>query len=60
MADDKKTEKQSPKNDLRKGARGSLTQPTPPLAGGGPIYGLDEPSIASPDNAIPAGQTTHE
>jgi hypothetical protein len=60
MADGKKTEKESPKNDLRKGVHGSLTQPMPPLAGGGSIYGLEDPPIASPDNATTPGQTTHE
>ena len=63
MAEDdkKKTEAESSKDkDLRKGTHGSLTQPTPPLAGGGSLYGIEDPPIASPDNATPPGQTTHE
>lgn len=61
MAEDKKkAEKEIPKEDLRKGVHGSLTEPTPPLAGGGPINVIDEPGIASPDNATTPGQTTHE
>lgn len=61
MAEDKKIDKEDEKKkDLRKGTHGSLTQPAPPLAGGGSIYGLEDSPVASPDVAVPPGQTTHE
>jgi hypothetical protein len=40
--------------------RGALTPPTVPLAGGEPMYALEDPPIASPDLSAPAGQTTHQ
>ena len=46
--------------DLRDGIRGSLTQPTAPLAGGDPLYALQDPPLASPSFRTPPGQTTHE
>jgi hypothetical protein len=60
MAGDKKGDKKITKKDLRNGMHGSLTQPSPPLAGGGSIYGLEDPPITNPGNATPPGQTTHE
>ncbi len=47
-------------HDLRHGVRGSLTQPAPKLAGGEPLYSLQDPPMATPGFRTPPGQTTHE
>lgn len=51
---------ESAEKDLRKGVRGSLTQPAIPIAGGGSLYALEDPKLATPDFQIPPGQVTHE
>lgn len=56
----KKQEPNPKVRDLREGVRGALTPPTVPLAGGEPMYALEDPPIASPDLSAPAGQTTHQ
>ena len=53
--DEKKTE-----NDLRHGMKGSLQTPQVPLAGGEPLYGVEDPTLVGPGSATPAGQSTHE
>lgn len=53
------TDKQS-KADLRRGRHSALVQPKTPLAGAGPLYALEDPPLASPDLATPAGQVTHQ
>lgn len=52
--------KEAPKKDLRHGLRGSLTQPDVPLAGGAPLYSIEDPRLATPDLETPPGQVTHE
>jgi hypothetical protein len=47
-------------NDLRRGVRGSLTQPATPLVGGDPLYALQDPPLATPSFRTPPGQATHE
>ena len=60
MPEDKIPLKNVHDNDLRNGVRGSLTQPSAPLAGGEPLYALQDPPLASPSFRIPPGQGTHE
>lgn len=60
MPNDKTPIKSDNDIDLRRGVRGSLTQPTPPLAGGEPIYSLQDPPLATPSFRTPPGQATHE
>ena len=60
MSKETKNEKPKTKSDLRKGTRGSLICPNPPLAGGEPLYALEDPPLASPDLRTPSGQVTHE
>jgi hypothetical protein len=60
MPEDRIPTKNDSDNDLRNGVRGSLTQPTAPLAGGEPIYALQDPPLATPSFRTPPGQATHE
>lgn len=55
-----KEKAQTAAKDLRHGIRGSLTQPTVPLAGGEPLYSIEDPKPATPDFETPVGQVTHE
>jgi hypothetical protein len=60
MSKDKTPIKPDNDNDLRRGVRGSLTQPAAPLAGGDPLYALQDPPLATPSFRTPPGQATHE
>jgi hypothetical protein len=60
MSKRKPETKKLPKSDLRQGQRGSLTQPASPLAGGEPLYSLEDPPLATPNLRTPPGQATRE
>jgi len=58
MMDDKKKPEEN--KDLRDGIQGAVIPPGTPLAGGEPLYELEDPSPVEPGSPLPEGQTTRE
>lgn len=59
MSQEKNSAEEMKASDLRHGMRGSLTLREALLAGSEPVHQLENPHLASPDSAVPAGQSTH-